>query len=445
MPYTREADLQAARQQQQQQQRQQQQHLQRQQQQALLSQHYPPAPDTASTAAIAAAQVPFARAVKGATQQDQLVASAGQKPSDAVAEAAAAAVTDLLAAAAADGDSNEQLEQRVQDLIEEYRQLHLQLQEDENTEQQEERKDPADAAVPVDTGHLLLAAAGDTQRKTPDAAAAETQVLQLPANAAASGKGGQSLSADAAVDTQAPQKPRISIPALQHLIKSGSTAAAAGGEAPSESEESEEAISRQVDLPAPEELVLPNSTVLAAVHAAVRQDQSRSAVSKTWWPHCFISGSNSSGDKNLGLEIKPDHDPIRVLKQQKADDLLKMNRSQTIAGRSSPPAAAAAVDQAKEPYQTIPSLKAPWWSPVASIHKLQRWFGLDLFVLLQPASYSRRLLDTAEASSLLSVGRLALSSSGVMWPLLLPVHDALRDAYTGAAQVRDNLQLLVTS
>jgi hypothetical protein len=80
-------------------------------------------------------------------------------------------------------------------------------------------------------------------------------------------------------------------------------------------------------------------------------------------------------------------------------------------------------------------LKAPWWAPVAGCgHKLQRWFGLDLFVLLQPASYSRRLLDAAEASSLMSVGRLALSSSGVVWPLL-PVHDALRDAYCGLAQV----------
>jgi len=30
--------------------------------------------------------------------------------------------------------------------------------------------------------------------------------------------------------------------------------------------------------------------------------------------------------------------------------------------------------------------------PPGSQHKLQRWFGLDLFVLLQPNSYSRRLL-----------------------------------------------------
>jgi hypothetical protein len=60
---------------------------------------------------------------------------------------------------------------------------------------------------------------------------------------------------------------------------------------------------------------------------------------------------------------------------------------------------------------------------------------LDLFVLLQPNSYSRRLLDVAEAAALLSAGRLAQSSSSVTWPVLLPVHDSLRDAYVGAAQV----------
>jgi hypothetical protein len=83
----------------------------------------------------------------------------------------------------------------------------------------------------------------------------------------------------------------------------------------------------------------------------------------------------------------------------------------------------------------IPSTGLPWWSPGSGANKLQRWFGVDLFVLLQPASYSRRFLDAAESSSLLSVARLALSSAGVCWPLLLPVHDALRDAYVGVAQV----------
>lgn len=83
----------------------------------------------------------------------------------------------------------------------------------------------------------------------------------------------------------------------------------------------------------------------------------------------------------------------------------------------------------------MPSIGSPWWSPGSGANKLQRWFGVDLFVLLQPASYSRRFLDAAESSSMLSVARLALSSAGVCWPLLLPVHDALRDAYIGVAQV----------
>jgi hypothetical protein len=60
---------------------------------------------------------------------------------------------------------------------------------------------------------------------------------------------------------------------------------------------------------------------------------------------------------------------------------------------------------------------------------------VDHFVLLQPRSYSKRLLDAAEAATLASAGTLALANSRVTWPLFLPVHDALRDAYTGAAQV----------
>ncbi|WIA40073.1 hypothetical protein OEZ86_013488 [Tetradesmus obliquus] len=67
-------------------------------------------------------------------------------------------------------------------------------------------------------------------------------------------------------------------------------------------------------------------------------------------------------------------------------------------------------------------------------HKLP-WREQPYVLTLHPASYSRRLLDAAEASSLMSVGRLALAGGGVGWPLLMPVHDALRDAYCGTAQV----------
>ncbi|GLC52842.1 hypothetical protein PLESTB_000674500 [Pleodorina starrii] len=76
----------------------------------------------------------------------------------------------------------------------------------------------------------------------------------------------------------------------------------------------------------------------------------------------------------------------------------------------------------------------PWWLPTFQ-HRLQRWFGLDAFLLLHPASFSRRILDETEAGSLLSAAALALSASGLGCPLLLPVHDGLRDAYWGLAVV----------
>ncbi|EFJ47013.1 hypothetical protein VOLCADRAFT_92551 [Volvox carteri f. nagariensis] len=74
----------------------------------------------------------------------------------------------------------------------------------------------------------------------------------------------------------------------------------------------------------------------------------------------------------------------------------------------------------------------PWWLPTYQ-HRLQRWFGLDAFLLLHPASFSRRILDETEAGSLLGASSQALSAAGLSCPLLLPVHDGLRDAYWGAA------------
>jgi hypothetical protein len=136
----------------------------------------------------------------------------------------------------------------------------------------------------------------------------------------------------------------------------------------------------------------------------VQQDHSRTAASRSWWPFCFDPAAVQQQQQAAGgiLAASPQHQQHQSLQLQ--------------AG--------------------IPSIGLPWWSPGAGANKLQRWFGVDLFVLLQPASYSRRFLDAAESSSLLSVARLALSSAGVAWPLLLPVHDALRDAYIGVAQVR---------
>lgn len=161
-------------------------------------------------------------------------------------------------------------------------------------------------------------------------------------------------------------------------------------------------------LPAPEQLVAANSKVLAAVKAAVQQDRSRTAASRSWWPFCF--------DVNAIQQQLQSQAQMPPQQQVLLSSLLQLHGS------------------------GIPSIGLPWWSPGSGANKLQRWFGLDLFVLLQPASYSRRFLDAAESSTLLSVGRLALSSCGVCWPVLLPVHDALRDAYLGVAQVSSSAQ-----
>lgn len=60
---------------------------------------------------------------------------------------------------------------------------------------------------------------------------------------------------------------------------------------------------------------------------------------------------------------------------------------------------------------------------------------MDHFALLAPTSYSRRVLDADEAATLLAASALAAGAAGVAWPLFVPVHDALRDAYHGMAQV----------
>ncbi|PRW58940.1 serine threonine- kinase Nek1 isoform X5 [Chlorella sorokiniana] len=69
-------------------------------------------------------------------------------------------------------------------------------------------------------------------------------------------------------------------------------------------------------------------------------------------------------------------------------------------------------------------------------HRLQTWFGLGAFLLLTPDSYSGRVLETEEEHTLLSAAAVALSHAGCPWPLLLPVHDAVRDGYRGVAVVQ---------
>jgi hypothetical protein len=67
-----------------------------------------------------------------------------------------------------------------------------------------------------------------------------------------------------------------------------------------------------------------------------------------------------------------------------------------------------------------PARRLPWWLP-AQQHRLQRWFGLRAFLLLQPASYTRRILDPAEAHSLLGAAALALAPPAGLAPAPAPV------------------------
>ena len=67
-------------------------------------------------------------------------------------------------------------------------------------------------------------------------------------------------------------------------------------------------------------------------------------------------------------------------------------------------------------------------------NKLQEWFLPCPVVVLSPDSYSGRILDEDEAHTLLSAGAAALSHLKLPWPVYIPVHDALRDAFRGFAR-----------
>ncbi len=64
-------------------------------------------------------------------------------------------------------------------------------------------------------------------------------------------------------------------------------------------------------------------------------------------------------------------------------------------------------------------------------NKLQEWFLSGPCLVILPDSYSGRILDEEEAHTLLSAGAAALSHLKLAWPVYIPVHDALRDAYRG--------------
>lgn len=78
-------------------------------------------------------------------------------------------------------------------------------------------------------------------------------------------------------------------------------------------------------------------------------------------------------------------------------------------------------------------------------HKEQEWLGLGPFLRLAPNSYSGRVLDEAEAHTLLSASAAALGHTGLALPLLMPVHDALREGLQGLALARSGRVLRLDS
>uniref|UniRef100_A0A1D1YA05 Rab3 GTPase-activating protein catalytic subunit n=1 Tax=Anthurium amnicola TaxID=1678845 RepID=A0A1D1YA05_9ARAE len=65
------------------------------------------------------------------------------------------------------------------------------------------------------------------------------------------------------------------------------------------------------------------------------------------------------------------------------------------------------------------------------LHNLQLIFGVKEFLVIAPVSASGVVLDTPEASKLLSSVAVALSNCGSIWPAFVPVHDPSRKAYFG--------------
>lgn len=69
------------------------------------------------------------------------------------------------------------------------------------------------------------------------------------------------------------------------------------------------------------------------------------------------------------------------------------------------------------------------WS--STMHDLQLSFGVKEFLVIAPQSASGVVLDSPEASKLLSAVAIALSSCSSLWPAFVPVHDPSRKAYIG--------------
>ncbi|CAK7330473.1 unnamed protein product [Dovyalis caffra] len=67
----------------------------------------------------------------------------------------------------------------------------------------------------------------------------------------------------------------------------------------------------------------------------------------------------------------------------------------------------------------------------STLHDLQLCFGVKDFVVIAPQSVSGVVLDSPEASKLLSAVAIALTNCSSLWPAFVPVHDPSRKAYIG--------------
>ncbi|KAI3806281.1 hypothetical protein L1987_22180 [Smallanthus sonchifolius] len=73
--------------------------------------------------------------------------------------------------------------------------------------------------------------------------------------------------------------------------------------------------------------------------------------------------------------------------------------------------------------------KAVDWS--STLHDLQLSFGVKEFMVIAPQSANGVILDSPEASKLLSAVAIAFSNCSSLWPAFVPVHDPSRKAYIG--------------
>lgn len=67
----------------------------------------------------------------------------------------------------------------------------------------------------------------------------------------------------------------------------------------------------------------------------------------------------------------------------------------------------------------------------STLHDLQLCFGVKDFLVIAPQSASGVVLDSPEASKLLSAVAIALTNCSSLWPAFVPVHDPSRKAYIG--------------